>query len=116
MVCVVETGAKSGQCKVSNLVCLSKIHWPSSPLFVLSIYAETVATVIMGMAEELSAMSPERFTMGPTRSARPNPLWSVGRSSSHPTCNAKPSIVRPVFRKATTWYGLVDYHINSTAA
>lgn len=46
-------GGRPEQCRVSNLVCLSKIHWSSSPLFVLSIYKETVAIVAMGMTEEL---------------------------------------------------------------
>lgn len=51
--CVIGIGGRPEQCRVSNLVCLSKIHWSSSPLFVLSIYKEIVAIVAMGMAEEL---------------------------------------------------------------
>ena len=79
---VVETGAKSEQCTVSNLVCLSKIHWSCSRLFVLSIEAETVAIVIIGKAEELCLQCDSRR---PTCSAKSNLLRPVGRSSSHPS-------------------------------
>lgn len=51
---MIGTGDRPERCRVSNLVSLSKIHWSFSPLFILSIYTETVAIVIMGMAEELS--------------------------------------------------------------
>lgn len=79
---VIGMGGRPKQCRVSNLVCLSKIHWPSSPISVISIYKEIVAIVIIGMAEELSVVSPERFTLGPTCIAKSNPSWPVGRSSS----------------------------------
>lgn len=82
MWCVIGMGGRPEQCRASNLVCLSKIHWSSSPLSVLSIYKEIVAIVIMSMAEELSAASLERFTLGPTCIAESNPSWPVGRSSS----------------------------------
>lgn len=51
---MIGMGDRPEQCRVSNLVSLSKIHWSSSPLFILSIYTETVAIVVMGMTEELS--------------------------------------------------------------
>ena len=55
--CVIGIGDRPEQCRVSDLVSLSKIPWSSYPLFILSIYTETVAIVVMGMTEELSSVS-----------------------------------------------------------